>query len=266
MQKFEIGVSTASLFKRMYNEEAVGFLNSIGIPVCEMFLGTYREYTDGFAKLLKQNKGDLLVHSVHTLNTHFEPQLFSANPRALEDAYDIARGVLSAAKILGAKYYTFHGVARVKRKIAYTDFKRIGGLFTSLCDECEKYGVTLALENVEWAYYNHPSFFSSVKKFCPKLKGTLDIKQARDAGEGYVPYLEEMGEDIVTVHLSDVDENGKLCLPGKGTFDFKELFSRLIDKGFSGAALIEVYNENYDKNEELKDSYEYLSDVLESVR
>ena len=37
-------------------------------------------------------------------------------------------------------------------------------------------------------------------------------------------------------------------------------------RGFSGAALIEVYNENYDKNEELKDSYEYLSDVLESVR
>ena len=266
MQKFEIGVSTASLFKRMYNEESVAYLDSLGIPVCEVFLGTYREYTDDFAKLLKKNKGNLRVHSVHTLNTHFEPQLFSANPRALEDAYEIARGVLSAAKILGAECYTFHGVARVKKKIAYTDFQRIGGLFSNLCDECEKYGVSLALENVEWAYYNHPSFFSSVKNFCPKLKGTLDIKQARDSGEGYIPYLEEMGEDIVTVHLSDIDENGRLCLPGKGTFDFKELFERLSDKGFSGAALIEVYNENYGKNEELKESYEYLMNVAENIR
>ncbi len=262
MDKNQIGISTASLFKRMYNEDSVAFLKENGINVCEVFLGTYREYKPTFATLLKERKGNLPVHSVHTLNTHFEPQLFSANPRALEDAYEIARDVLQSAEILGAKYYTFHGVARVKRKIAYTNFEVIGEKYRVLCEECAKYGVSLALENVEWAHYNHVGFYSGVKKFCPNLKGTLDIKQARDSGEGYIPFLEEMGEDIVTVHLSDIDENGNLCLPGRGTFDFKELFARLDGVGFKGKALIEVYNENYSSLPELLESYEYLRDLI----
>lgn len=265
MHNFEIGVSTASLFKRAYNEQAVSILSEAGIPTSEVFLGTYREYSAEFARLLKTNKGDMRVHSVHTLNTHFEPQLFSANPRALEDAYAILDDVLQAAKVLNAKYYTFHGVARIKRKIAYTDYERIGGLFNVITEKCAKYGVKLALENVEWAYYNHPGFFSSVKKYAQDLKGTLDIKQARDSGEGYLPFINEMGKDIVTVHLSDINADGKLCLPGKGLFDFKELFLRLADVGFTGAALIEVYNENYGKTEELKESYEYLLNLRESL-
>ena len=265
MSDIQVGVSTASLFKRKYNEESVAYLSEHGGPACEIFLGTYREYKPEFAALLKKNKGEMAVHSVHTLNTHFEPQLFSANPRALEDAYEIAENVLRSAQVLGAKYYTFHGVARVKRKITYNDYEKIGGMYSVLCDKCAEYGVQLALENVEWAHYNHPGFFSGVKRFCPALKGTLDIKQAREAGEGYDAYLEEMGTDIVTVHVSDIDDCGNLCLPGRGTVDFKELFVKLAAVGFGGAVLIEVYNENYGKDEELIASYEYLKNVAEKI-
>ena len=263
MNKVQVGISTASFFKRMYNEDSIAFLKDNGIPAAEVFLGTYREYKKEFASLLNERKGNVKIHSVHTLNTHFEPQLFSANPRALEDAYIIAEEVLASAKLLGARYYTFHGVARVKRKIAYTDFENIGRMYTALCEKCEKYGVSLALENVEWAHCNHVGFYSSVKKHCPLLRATLDIKQAREAGEGYVPYLEEMGSDIVTVHVSDVDKDGKLCLPGRGTFDFAELFRRLSDIGFGGAILTEVYNENYGELGEVIDSHAYLKDLAE---
>ena len=38
----QIGVSTASLFKRMYNEQSVEFLNASGVGTAEVFLGTYR--------------------------------------------------------------------------------------------------------------------------------------------------------------------------------------------------------------------------------
>ena len=141
MRASQIGVSTASLFKRMYNEDSVRFLCESGVGVAEVFLGTYREYKTDFARLLLERKGDLNIHSVHTLNTHFEPQLFSPNPRALEDAYEIARDVLASAQILGARYYTFHGVARVKRKIAYTNYEVIGEKYRVLCEECAKYGV-----------------------------------------------------------------------------------------------------------------------------
>ncbi len=262
MSKITVGVSTASLFKRSYNEDSVHILNGEGIDVCEVFLGTYREYKPSFAELLKERKDKLSVHSVHTLNTHFEPQLFSANPRALEDAYFILDDVLASAKILGANYYTFHGVARIKKKIAYDNYAAIGKKFADLTEYCQKREVAVALENVEWAYYNHPGFFSGVKQYAPLLKGTLDIKQARDSGEGYMPFLKEMGSNVVTVHVSDINEDGRLCLPGAGVTDFEELIRALMEEGVTAPLLIEVYKENYSKIEELTRSYNYLKELV----
>ena len=107
----EIGISTATLFKRKDNEEALVTLNEIDARVCEIFLESYCEYNEEFANLLKSRQGNLQVHSIHTLNTHFEPQLFSDNPRALKDAYGIMENCLKVANIVGAKNYTLHGIA-----------------------------------------------------------------------------------------------------------------------------------------------------------
>ena len=113
----EIGISTASLFKRQFNEDALVTLNKLDARVCEIFLGTYSEYTESFARLLKERQGSLKVHSIHTLNTHFEPQLFAQSERALKDAYLIFENCLKTAKLLGATCYTLHGIARFKKNI-----------------------------------------------------------------------------------------------------------------------------------------------------
>ena len=69
-----------------------------------------------------------------------------------------------------------------------------------------------------------------------------------------------MQSSIQTVHLSYVDEAGKICLPGKGVFDFDDLFSRLKDVNFNGAMLIEVYSGDYKDISEIKDSLKFLRD------
>ena len=74
-----------------------------------------------------------------------------------------------------------------------------------------------------------------------------------------------MGEDIVTVHLSDVDSNGKMCLPGKGVTDFTDLFKRLKDVGFDGALLLEVYKNDFDKNCELYESLDYVNELAHKI-
>lgn len=261
----ELGISTASLFKRQYNEDAVKTLNSLGVKTCEVFLGTYSEYTKEFATLVSDRKGDMQVHSIHTLNTHFEPQLFGDNPRAIDDAYKIMGDCLTCANILGAKNYTLHGIARFKKNILYNNYDKIGAKMLKLKDFCLSYGVDLCLENVEWAYYNHVGFYREVSRFCPNLKTCLDVKQARISGDNVFDYIEEMGENINTVHLSDVNENGKICLPGRGVTDFEEIFSRLYDKGFNGAMLIEVYNEDYKELIELKESLDYLENIKNKI-
>ena len=60
----EIGVSTASFFLRMYNEEALPVLNELDARVVEVFLETFSEYSGEFGEKLKKYKGDLTVHSV----------------------------------------------------------------------------------------------------------------------------------------------------------------------------------------------------------
>lgn len=259
------GISTASLFGRYFTEDATSFLSTNGVKCTEIFLESFCEYNKEFGEFIKSRKGDMTVHSVHTLTTQFESTLYSLNERAKKDSFALLENAMQAAHAFDAKYYTFHGLARVKRTPYNIDYARTGEITQRIIDVCNKYGVTLAYENVHWAYYNYIGFFRELKKRTEGLKGTLDIKQARQSGIDACEFIEEMGEDIVTVHLSDIDANGKMCLPGKGVTDFKDLFTRLRDKGFDGAMLLEVYKSDFNDEKELFDSLAFVDDLANKI-
>lgn len=261
----KVGVSTASLFMRRNNEDALTLLNELGVKTAEVFLTSFSEYGEDFARILNIRKGDVSVNSVHILNSQIEPQLFSAHERVKGDSFAFLDKVLSGAKLIEAPYYTFHGTARYKksaRNPQNDNFQRMGAGLREICDFCEKYGVSLCLENVEWSTYNRVGVFSALKSYVPNLLGVLDIKQARIAGEGYEKYLDEMGESLAYAHISDIDERGNMCLPGKGEFDFDTMIKRLQDVGFDGNLLIEVYKENYQDEIELKSACDYVEELL----
>lgn len=256
----KVGISTASLFLRKNNEEALPLFDAWGVPCAEVFLTSFCEYAPAFAHTLAAAKGGVEIHSVHVLNTQYEPQLYAEHPRVLEDANGWLREVLASANILGARNYTFHGIARLKRTFR-ENWQRFSAITAQIYETCRAAGVRLCYENVEWALYSRPGLFALLKKDCPDLGGVLDIKQARITGYDWREYLADMGESLATVHVSDVTAEGKMCLPGQGVFDFAELFARLRDIGFDGAVLIENYARDYDEPEELRRSFEYLADL-----
>lgn len=256
------GVSTATLFLRLNNEDAVPLLAEWGVDEAEVFLTSFSEYAPSYAEQLAAKKGGLQVHSVHVLNTQFEPQLYAAHPRVKADAYYFLGETMRSARILGARYYTFHGVARLKRTFR-ENIPRVAGQTAEIAAFCRKFGVTLAYENVEWAFYNRPGVFRELKAACPTLAGVLDIKQARITGYDWRQYLEEMGENISHVHVSDVASDGTMCLPGRGVFDFDELFARLQGVGFDGPVLIENYGNDYGDIGEIRAAYEFLAEKAE---
>ena len=261
----QTGVSTASLFMRKYNEEALPLLNDLGVRTAEVFLTSFSEYGKAFGAVLSNVQGHLTVNSVHALNTEFEPQLFSAHPRVRDDAYGWLDKVLESANCLRAPYYTFHGTSRVKkasRSGKYDDFPSIIKGFDELTAHCKERGVTLCLENVEWSTYHRVGVFSKIAAAVPDLYGVLDIKQARISEYPYVEYLREMGERLAYVHISDVDKRGKIRLPGQGIFDFDTLIKRLKDVGFDGALLIEVYKNDYADVAELKTACDFVDEIL----
>lgn len=257
----EIGVSTATLFRRYYNEDSIAVLNEMDAKVVEVFLSTFCEYNKEFGNILKERKGNLTVHSIHSLNLHFEPQLFSVSERVRDDAYRVLQGCLDVAKILDAKYYTLHGLCRFKKNVKFTNYQEVGGYLQTLVDYLNKQDLGLCLENVEWAYYNRVGVLTEVTKYCKNLCTCLDIKQARISGDSYKDYITEMGESLKTVHISDYNDLGKMCLPMQGNFDFEDLFKRLKDVNFNGNILIENYFEDYKDISEVKESLQKLREL-----
>ena len=261
----KVGISTASLFQRKNCEDALKFLSDNNIDVAEVFLESFCDYTKKFGRDLKKVNKNTKVHSFHVLTTQFEPQLYSLNKRACEDSFKILENVLKCAKIMGAKNYTFHGPARLKKTPIVLNYARLGEITLRIQELCAKYGITLTYENVHWGYYNFVGYFKELKKYCPNLKATLDIKQARQSGVEVFDFIDEMASDINTVHISDVDSTGKMCLPGKGKTDFESLFKKLKSVNFNGAIILEAYPADFTDIEELLQSYNYVKNMAEKI-
>lgn len=257
----KVGISTASLFLREYNEGALPIIESLGADCAEVFLESFCEYTDDFARLLKSKINNLKIHSVHSINTNYEPELFSKHDRSYGDAEKIFRNVLSCAKILGAENNTFHGRIRIKRA-NYANYEETGERFNKLIDIAKEYSVNVCLENVQWTMYSEAGYFTHLKNYSKDLRCCLDIKQARLSGYDYRLYLDEMKDRLNTVHISDYDENGKIVLPGKGLFNFENFIGDLYAVGYDGPLIIEVYKDSYTDVDEMADSLNYIKNLV----
>ena len=139
------GISTASLFQRYNTEDAVKQFNINKINACEVFLESFCEYNKKFGRLIEKRKGDVQIHSFHTLTTQFEPQLYSVNERAQKDSFVFLEDTLKCAEKMGAKYYTFHGGARFKKTPITIDFDRVSKITQKIIDMCENHGVQLEI-------------------------------------------------------------------------------------------------------------------------
>lgn len=258
----KVGISTATFFSRLVNEDAISLLEKWEIPVCEVFLNTYMEYEEDFINLLLSRKKKIEVNSVHSLTNQFEPQLFNIAERTREDALRFYKKMLKAANMLGAKYYTFHGPAIFKVNQKVPQAEALSNTVNHLIDVADAYNVELSYENVHWAYYNSVGFFSKLSALAPRLRGTLDIKQAMQSGIDYKLFLNEMGEKLSTVHICDYDANGRLTIPSKGIFNYNELISRLMDINYKGCILLELYSKDYGELDEVYAAYEYIRECV----
>lgn len=260
----KIGISTAALFPEKHTEDAAKIIKSLGADTAEVFYSTFYEYRPEFSKALAPQIEGLHVNSVHTMPLNFECNLFNGTRRVRGDGFYWLDQVARSAQLLGCKNYTFHGFVRSGGGVDDLNFigERIAEAFNFLAG----YGVNLCLENTACYAYNRPSFFGEIKRRCAGISGVFDLKQARRSGYPYQAYIADMAGAIAYVHISDVNENGQTCLPGKGICDFYEIFKRLKDSGFDGAVLLEPYRGDYGGYDELKQSVQFLMEIADKTR
>ena len=259
----KIGISTATLFPEKHTEEAARIIKSLGAETAEVFYSTFYEYRPEFSKALAPEIAGLHINSVHTVPLNFEGNLFNSTRRVRGDGLYWLDQVARSAKLLGCENYTFHGFMRAGDM--RDDFAFIGDRIAEAHAFLAGYGVNQCLENTAYYAFNRPDFFKKVKERCPDLYGVFDLKQARRSGYPWQMYIEAMQGALAYVHLSDMDENGKMCLPGRGIYNFEEIFKRLKGAGFDGNVLIENYRGDYGGFDELKDSVEFLKEIADKV-
>lgn len=247
------GMSTACLFPDLFVEDAIDVIGGMGIKTIEVFFSCLEEYRTEFAAELKRraHSRGIGVYSVHAFSLQFEPQLFTRHLRARREAEDIYRRVLEAGATLGAGVYVFHGPVNLKRyPHGCLDYDDIAARTDALADTAKEYGIALAWENVHHCWYERPEFARELLRRVrtDNLWFTLDVKQAAQAGFAPSDFLPDTAGRLKNVHLCDYARGAGGAsprLPFAGEMDHTAFKKALLDMGYDGGLMLEVYRNNY---------------------
>lgn len=231
----KVGISTACLKNACQTEESFSHIEELGAECLEIYLQTFYEYRPEFAKKYAVNAAGAEAFAVCVQPLGFEPQLFSENRRIRGDGLYWLDQVARSAKLFGAKNYLLRGVQCEENSVDKT-LERLCGI----AEFCSRYGLNLCLENSVFGTYSRPNAFKRYLSSVPALCGSLNLAAARKSAYPDGMYIEDMSGAIACVRLSDVGENGEICLPGQGVLNYKEIFARLFGAGFNGVAILDA--------------------------
>ncbi|MDP4146005.1 MAG: sugar phosphate isomerase/epimerase [Bacillota bacterium] len=261
----KVGLSSAIFYPKVNTEDAIDKICELGFECAEVFLNSMCEYDEEFVKKLsdRKNQNNIDIISVHAFSSSFEPYLFDAYKRRREDMLSMFKKVCKAGKILGAKYYTFHGLRQGVNK--FLDDKFILEIYNELIYIAGENEMKLAQENVSWCMSSDINFIEMLKERCSyPLYFTLDLKQSYRACIEPDKYIEAMGDRLVNIHINDKNDTNSCLLPGKGDINYKSLFSKLNSINYKGNAIIEVYSDNYTSFDDIRQAHYYLKDLFHS--
>ena len=258
-----IGLSTSGFYGRFETEEAAEYIAALPVDCAEAFLQTPSEYTREFAAKTRRRFGPVACTSVHPMGIQFENSMMSRSKRQRQDAFDLFCRVLDAGKTLGAKTYVYHGRSTSQLSPLPWDLQKNLDVLGPMCELAAQRGMVIGWENVFWCQLTTPGRVREAAAALGDVRFTLDIKQAMRAGCDPIDFVAAMGGRLANVHICDWREDGGLCLPGEGRFDFGAFFAALAQTGYDGPVIIEPYLRLIHSEEALLESIHLMRALLE---
>lgn len=254
------GISTSCLYP-MNTEDSLKTLGEMGVKTCEVFLNSISETTADFAELLNSIKNEygMKITAVHPFSSFSETyMLFGEYERRYRDAADFYKRCFEVTAMLEADISIIHGMRHGGKLPHEKYFERFAGLIES----GKKHGVRVAQENVNGHFSSSPDFLNKMKTSLGRdFKLVFDVKQAVRSGYNPYEFAEEFKNDIVRIHISDNDSQSDCLPPGKGVFDFRNLYSIMESVNYAGEYIIELYRADFGDASELKESLIYLQSL-----
>lgn len=253
----KFGASTACFYPEV-TENAVKQLAKLNVKTIEIFYNSPSEYRTDFLMQIKKilDSYGMRAVSMHPYNSISEPFMFFTNyERRFTDTLEEYKMYFDQMHLLGSEVFVFHGDRHDSKFPIEQYYERFG----TLSEMGKQHGIIVAQENVQRCRSREISFITGMKKYLGDAAHfVLDVKQAVRSNVSPFDMLSAMGNQMVHLHINDHDATQDCLLPGKGTFDFKSFFDRLKELNYQGAALIEVYRQNFNLPEEIACSLNFL--------
>lgn len=265
MIHLKTGISTACLYPQE-TEKSLEILLEHGFDYFEIFFNTISEITPEYIRMLcKMLRGhNAAVKSIHPFTSGYEPYLiFTDYKRRYRDSLDFYERYFEAAAQLGAEILVIHGDRKTQENgisnIEY--FEKFG----ELSMRGERYGITVAQENVNLFRSQHPAFLTEMRAYLgDRAKFVFDVKQAVRSGNDPFAVCAAMGDGLAHIHINDNRPGQDCLLPGKGLMNYKALLDLLMANDYRGDLMIEVYHKNYRELSELFEAKAFLDTLLNS--
>lgn len=258
------GISTACLYPDLL-ENALSDLMKNGIKNTEIFVNTHSEVLPEFNNMLVSliRENGAVCTAYHPFTCPIEPMmLFSGYERRVTDFLEYHKYYFEAMNSLESNIFVLHGNMNVIAVSEEFYFE----IFLRLSEAAEKFGITVAQENVARCQSRSLEFLKSMsEQLGDKARFVLDVKQAVRSGEDPLVIADVLGNKIIHVHMSDHNADYDCLLPGKGTFDIKGFLKKLKSKGFNGSVMTELYRNNFSSIDELAESMHYIENIINNI-
>ncbi len=244
------GISTACFYPQE-TADVLAMLCGAGIGTTEIFLNTFYEMNPAYlARLRELSAGKTRIVALHPFSSMLETFFFASDyQHRLEDGLALYQRYFEMCRILEIPRLVFHG-DYVQTPFP---FERHCENYLLLRQTAREYGVELCQENVVRCKCGRPEYIRRMREATKDdVSFVLDVKQMRRAGVALEEMIDAMRGKIAHVHLSDATPENDCITPGKGTFPFDALFSRLQESGFCGDVMIELYRGGFSTLEELQ--------------
>lgn len=257
----KFGASTACYYP-LETEKALQRVIDGGFQSTEIFFNTSTELKEDFLRQLASvANGKIEIPSIHPFSSFAETTcLFGNYERRVTDTLEYYKRYMNACNILGASVLVLHGaMIRAKTPVSFDTYIE---RFWQIVEIGKTFGITVAQENVVNHFSESPDFLLKMKQeLNDDFKMVFDIKQAVRAGFDPFRFVKDFATDIVHIHISDHDCHWDCMPPGKGDFDFKKLVDEMVKVHYTGHYEIEIYSEQYQVFEELRESKQFLSKI-----
>lgn len=253
---------SSSCFYPLETEKSLKKCGELGFSNVELFVNTYSELIDPIKSEFKRIKDyyGMNICSVHPFTSFAESTvLFGAYQRRVEDGLDFYKNYFEFAAFLGAKYLILHGA-----KIGpYADNEDYFERYARLYSIGQSFGVTVSQENVVLFRSQSVDFIKKMSDYLGKdFSMTLDLKQCRRAGENPLDFIKSVGEKIDHIHLSDYNDESDCVPPFEGKENYETIIQSLRLKGYSGKFIIELYQKNFEKDQQIVDAAVNFDKIL----